>query len=85
MNVFVKSINGGAVGVWIGPPQSPNVASQIYSNTSAARDVLLGLGLDEQEIDAVLNLLGQLEQGKPLQFSTRIIGQKVLWANGFRL
>lgn len=62
-----------------------NVASQTYSNTSAARDVLLGLGLDEQEIDAVLNLLGQLEQGKPLQFSTRIIGQKVLWANGFRL
>jgi len=85
VNVSLNSTDDGAVQVRIGPPQSSNVSIQTYSSTSAARQVLIAIGIDPQEVDTVLKLLSQVSQGKQLQFSSRFVEQKVLWENGFRL
>jgi hypothetical protein len=85
VKITVNSLNGRRFQIRVGKPQSNAQPVQTYSSLEQVRRVLLEFGIEQAQVDATLNLFGEIAPNQPLHFSPLDVPQSVLWDHGFKL
>jgi hypothetical protein len=85
VNVTVRKLSGGRIGVNVSRPEYKTTARQEYDSEKEARDLLLDIGIPENALDFYFaKLFPCLAIDQELELPEMTTSRNELWWRGFR-